>query len=298
MKRRHFLGYLLLFLVGCTGVQTANGDRLDRQKLPDPEQLRFAVTDVRGLEKLTENYDNFRQSLATVLGVPITFIPVENMSDAVLALQSNRVDLVLAGPSEYVAIRSRTNAIGAIAITRPNYYSTIAVPDDSPIRSLSDLKGKTLALSDIGSTSGHLGPTKMLIDAGLDPKTDVTLLMLGDEGSVAALKNGEVDAWGGSAVDYETFFAADSATAPQFRQIAKGPPLPSDLFILSSRFSPELVAQLRDLMSSHQDTLVQALALGESTSKYRGSQLVPTQDSDYDVIREVYQAIGQGDFIR
>jgi phosphonate transport system substrate-binding protein len=295
MKRRQFIVWSLLVAGGCK----IAGQNLDFPTAKRyPPQLKFAVTDVLELEKLEKSYGPFRAKLEEVLKTKVEFFPVNNMAAAASALQLNQVDLVLTGPSEYVVIRSRTNATPVIAITRPNYHSVIVTPADSPIKSLTALKNKSIALSDVGSTSGHLGPTKMLIDAGLNPQSDVKILMLGDEGSIEAIQQGKVDAWGGSALDYQQFLNSSTNTQSQFSIIAEGPPLPSDIFVAGSQLSSETVEQIRSEIVKNQDILIQALVTAEETKKYQGSQLVAANDNDYNMIREVYKAIGQGKFIQ
>jgi phosphonate transport system substrate-binding protein len=295
MKRRQFVWSTLLFLGGCTlATQQTSTDSNSVSSIAKPERLNFSVTDIIGLEKLEENYGQFRAELSEVLGIELEFFPVDNMSAAASALQLDRLDFALTGPSEYVAIRARTNAIPVIAIERPNYYSAMVVPADSSIESIQDLKGKTLALSDVGSTSGHLSPTHMLVKAGLNPKSDLQVKMLGDDGSIEAIKTGQVDAWAGSAVDYKQYLAPQ---ADRFKILAEGPPLPNDVFVASSNMNPELVEYIRSRVLDNQDRLIQALVQGEATQKYKGARLLNAQDSDYDMIREVYRAIGQGDFL-
>lgn len=51
-------------------------------------------------------------------------------------------------------------------------------------------------------------------------------------------------------------------------------------------------------MIENQDKLIQALILGRKNKKYKKSQLVSVNDSDYNMIREVYRAIGQDMFFR
>ncbi|WP_293139214.1 PhnD/SsuA/transferrin family substrate-binding protein [Okeania sp. SIO3I5] len=191
MKRRNFIGYTLLFITSCSA--TTNNNTTSSQITNKPEILRFAVTDVVGEEKLSD-YEQFRALLEEVLATKIEFFPVESYVAATAALQLNQVDLVLAGPSEYVVINARTNAIPLIAVTRPNYHSVIVVSADSPIKSVAELKGKTIAMSYTGSTGGHLGVTKLLMEAGLDPKSDLEILMLGDDASLESFKQGKVDA--------------------------------------------------------------------------------------------------------
>ena len=294
MKRRNFIGYTLLFITSCSAT-TNNTNNLEIEN--KPEILRLAVTDVVEERKLERDYEVFRAALEEVLATKIEFFPVESYIAATAALQLNQVDLLLAGPSEYVVINARTNAIPLIGVTRPNYRSVIAVAAGSLIKSAPQLQGKTLALSDIGSTSGHLGPTKLLMEAELDPKSDLKILMLGDDGSLENFKQGKVDAWGGSANDYQGFLRTEGASENDFPIVAKTDLLPSDVIIVSNKLDSQVVEEYKNLIVNNQDKLITALAKGESTKKYQGSKLVAANDTDYDLIRDVYQAIGEGDLI-
>ncbi len=294
MQRRNFILYTLLFITSCSA---ATNNTTNSQIANKPEKLRFAVTDVVDEEKLERDYEGFRAALEEVLGTKIEFFPVESYIAATAALQLNQVDLVLAGPSEYVVINARTNAVPLIAVTRPNYRSVIAVAAGSPIKSVGQLQGKTLALSDIGSTSGHIGPTKLLMEAGLDPKSDVKIMMLGDDGSLESFKQGKVDAWGGSAVDYEYLLQTEGVSENDFPVIAKTALLPSDVIIVSSNLNSQLVEEYKNRIVKSQKKLITALVQGKSTKKYQDSKLVVTNDADYDLIRDVYKAIGEGDLI-
>lgn len=290
MKRRHFFGYSLLFVAGCANATTRN-HALGKNK---PNLLRLTVTDEQGLEALEKNYGKFRQALEEVLATKIEFVPVESYIAAVVALQSNQVDLILTGPSEYVVINARTEAVPLIAIARQDYYSVIVVPENSEIQSLEEVRGKTISLKQIGSTSGHLGPTKLLLDAGLKPNTDYQVMMLGSEEGMEALAEGKVAAWGGSRTDYESY----KVVGKRFREIKQGSPLPSDLIVVSDLLDQRLVADFKQRIIDNQNKLIEALVQGEETQKFRGSRLVPVEDADYDIIRDVYMSIGAGELIR
>lgn len=289
MKRRKILWYSALFLASS---MVACG-RPAEPPVAELPTIQLAITDVNGLDGLEADYEEFRLALAAALDAEVEFFPVENYTSATVALKQGDVDLALAGPSEYVVINSRTNAVPVVAVTRPNYRSVIAVPANSDVASVADLKGTAIALSDIGSTSGHLGPTYILIEAGLDPKTDVTAQMLGDDGSAAALKAGEVQAWGGSATDYADLIDDGSGA---FKVLVEGELLPSDVLIASSSLDPATVELIKERLLAHEDEITTAIATHES--KYVGSTLKPALDEDYDSIRTVYQAIGQGEFVQ
>ena len=289
MKRRTVLAYLAL----CLASATVACSRPAKPPVVELPTIQLAITDVSGLDNLEADYEEFRLALADALGTDVEFYPVENSAEATVALKQGKIDLALAGPSEYVVISARTNAVPVIAVTRPNYRSVIAVAASSNIASIADLKGKAIALSDIGSTSGHVGPTYILIEGGLDPKTDITTQMLGDDGSAAALKAGEVDAWGGAATDYTDLL--DDGTGA-FKLLVEGDLLPSDLLIASSSVDPATLELIQERLLAHEQGITTAIATHES--KYVGSTLEPATDADYDPIRAVYQAIGQGEFVQ
>lgn len=296
MKRRNLLWYSLLFTAGCTtGVNSSNNSS-QQMAMTAPKNLKFAVTDVVGMKDLQRDYGLFRTTLEEILEVKIEFFPVENPTAAAPALLSREVDIVFAGPSEYLILNSRAKAIPIIAIERSDYHSIMVVRSDSKIKLLAQLKGKTIAMRKIGSTSGHLAPTKLLMDAGLDPKTDFKTVMLNDQG-IQALKKGEVDAWATASDRYKNILESEGLLEKDFSIIFTGTLLPSDVFVASNQLPSSFIADMRSRMIKHQDKLIQSLLTAKTLQRYKGSKLIPANDSDYNMIREVYQKIGQGNFL-
>lgn len=295
MKRRNLLWYSLLFAAGCTtGINTNNNS----EELPvtTPKNLKFAVTDISGIENLQRDFGVFRTTLEEILGVKIEFFPVENPTAAAPALLSREVDIVFAGPSEYLILNARSKAIPIIAIERSNYHSIIVVRADSKIKLLSQLKGKTIAMREIGSTSGHIAPTKLLIDAGLNPQTDFKIVMLNDKG-VQALKKGQVDAWATASDRYKNILESEGLSEKDFSVIFTSKLLPSDVFVASNQLPSSFIEEMRSRMINNQDKLIQSLVTAKANRKYKGSKFITANDTDYNPIREVYQKIGQGNFL-
>lgn len=77
---------------------------------------------------------------------------------------------------------------------KPGSFSVYwAVKDDSPIRSIADLKGKTVGISIING--GTQGPLNLLLKrAGLDPEKDIKLVEVTFPLAEDALRQGRVDA--------------------------------------------------------------------------------------------------------
>jgi len=109
-----------------------------------------------------------------------------------------------------------------------------------------------------------------------------------------ALKKDQVDALAIGMNRYKDLLKIDGLSTNNFRIIATGQPLPSDLFVASSTLSNTLVENIRARLVENQDKLIEAILVGKANDKYQGAKLVPANDGDYNMIREVYKAIGQG----
>ena len=68
----------------------------------------------------------------------------------------------------------------------------ILVPNDSPIRTAADLKGKRIAVDEIGGTPMSVASV-VAGSVGIDPKTEITWLPFPSDQEIQALDKGEVD---------------------------------------------------------------------------------------------------------
>jgi phosphonate transport system substrate-binding protein len=258
--------------------------------------LRFAVTDVVGLENLQREWGPFQKALKDASGLDFKFFPVPNRTAAVEALNARRVDVVLTGPAEYVVFRVRSNAIPVVGLTRLDYYANIVVRADSPYNLPADLKGQKLGLGSIGSTSRHLGPMQVLADQGLDPRRDVQPTHLSTSVLLEALKRGDVAAAGMNTNDFQRLRERNPDVA--FRVIARGRDLPMDLILAGSHVDAKTVDAMRAAFARHGAKLVQSiLAGGDENQKFKGMHWITTiKDEDYNYVRRMYATIGQPQF--
>ena len=70
-----------------------------------------------------------------------------------------------------------------------NVYG-MAVPEDSPIKTFADLKGKTVGVSSMGSAGLVVGRA-LVANAGLDPDKDVRFIAVGEAAQAAAMVRGK-----------------------------------------------------------------------------------------------------------
>ena len=255
--------------------------------------LRLAVTDLQGMEELQREFGAFVSTFEEASGLDVEFFPVNDRTAAAVALASDRIVLVFTGPAEYVVIHEKTNAEPVVAIERPGYRSCIYTAADSGIESLDDLAGGKVGMSDIGSTSGHLGPSQVLVEAGIDPIEDLTVLTVGDTVH-EALVRGDVDAVGVGCHDYEEYTGSEDSA--DFPILAEGGSLPPDVILAHEDLDEDTIELVRATFEENFPDLLAAMLEGKDNAKYANAQLVVADDEDYDVVRSMYRAIGVDDF--
>ncbi|TIY00042.1 MAG: phosphonate-binding protein, partial [Mesorhizobium sp.] len=91
------------------------------------EPVKFAVTDMEGLEALQQEFGAFQTALEEATGLDIELFPVSSRTTAVEAMNSGQVDLVLTGPAEYVVMKELSQPKIVVAWQRPDYFAQIAV---------------------------------------------------------------------------------------------------------------------------------------------------------------------------
>jgi len=258
------------------------------------QEFNMAITDLEGLESLQREFGPFKERLEDLTGYEFNFFPVGNRTAAVEAMRSGRVDFVLTGPAEYVVFKSRVNSKIVCGFSRPDYFGAIITLADSGINSVEDLKGKKIAMGDVGSTSKHLAPMQIISDNGLDPQRDIEKLHTSVRLGWEALKKGNVAAFATTNDKFMSLRAAETEMEPgAFKVIARGPDLPNDILLAGSHISASVIRRVKNAITRNSSDLVSDILQGEDNQKYNGMKfLTGVEDSDYDYVREMYKNAG------
>jgi phosphonate transport system substrate-binding protein len=257
------------------------------------QTLRLAVTDIVGLENLQREYAGFQKILSEKSGMKVELFPVPNRTAAVEALNAKKIDLVLTGPAEYVVFKKRTDAKLVVGFSRPEYYGSVVTLVGSGIDGVEDLKGKKVALGDVGSTSRHLSPIQVLADLGLKPGQDVQVLHINRNVAVEAMKRGDVSAIGINRTDLPGLSKKHPDVV--FKVIARGRDLPNDVLLAGTHVPDAVVANMKKVFSENSEALIAAVLLGpDENQKFQGMKFIPSiADADYNYVRKMYNTIGQ-----
>lgn len=255
------------------------------------DPVRFAVTDIEGLEALQQEFGAFETALEKSTGLDMELFPVSSRTAAVEAMNAGKVDLVLTGPAEYVVIKELADPIIVAGWQRPNYYAQIVTLTNGPIDSVADLKGKTVTFGSVGSTSQHLGPAQVLADFGLNYNSDYKAQIISRNVAVEALIRGDVQAIGMNEGHLRRIREAFPDVA--FSVVARGRDLPNDILVARKDADPAVVKKVKDAFVNDGAALMAAVITGEDNKKYEGGFfLTSIDDSKYDYVRSMYKTIG------
>ena len=259
------------------------------------DTIRVAVTDIDGMEALQREMGPFKDAFEAASGLKVEFFPVSGRTVAVEAMAADQVDFVLTGPAEYVVFNARLDAQPVVTWVRPDYYSTVVVLDESPVKAPADLKGQKISFGEIGSTSQHLGPVDLLAKAGLAYAVDYEPVFLNRNVAVEVLIKGEIAGIGLNRTHIDSI--TEKFPDQKFRVLVKGEQLPDDILLASSKVAPEVVETVRKTFADHGEDILAAITSTEENAKYVGGKFNPTvTNSDYDVVREMFKNIGITEF--
>ncbi|MEL6913037.1 MAG: PhnD/SsuA/transferrin family substrate-binding protein [Pseudomonadota bacterium] len=257
------------------------------------ETFSIAVTDVEGMERLQLEWGPFKDALEAATGDTFEFFAVNSRTAAAEALRGETVDFVVSGPAEYVVINKLTNATPIVGLGRPDYHCAIVVRADSGINTVMDLKGKTVAFGDIGSTSNMLCPMQVLADYGLDPVNDIEKTHTSRNIAHEALKNGDVDAIGSNAGSWLRVRNSETDLPYGFfKMLARSGDLPNDMIMVGAHVPEADALRVQQAIIDNKDSIIAGITAHEENDKYVGMDLVEIEDSAYDYVRAMYTNAG------
>ena len=126
---------------------------------------------------------------------------VEGNSQSIQQLIAGKVDYAVTGAPEIFVANARGRKVYGLSTNYHNVFTVVATKD-SGTKSIEDLRGKAIGVTDLGGGEIPL-VNAVLADAGLEPGKDVELKVVGPGGATAfrALEDGEVAAFGGAIND-------------------------------------------------------------------------------------------------
>ena len=194
-------------------------------------------------EKNDATYRPLAAYLASQPGRPVQLRTVDSWEGLAKSLANGETDMALMGPWGYVLANHEAGAQVVSTILydgKPEYHAIIITHPKSGIQTLSDLKGRTFAFGDKGSTSGYLIPRHHFMTLGINPDAYFSKVLHTKHQAIETqVTQGVLDAGADYDRNRNAMIEQGLIKAEQSRIIWTSAPLPNDAFAVSKALAAD-----------------------------------------------------------
>lgn len=227
------------------------------------------------------------------LGMKVEFTPVSDYAASVEALANKQVDLAWFGGFTFVQanVRSGGKAVPLVQREEDTKFRSVFITTDPAIKTLADLKGKTLSFGSASSTSGHLMPRNYLLEAKIDPDKDLKRIAFSGahDATIAAVAAGKVDVGALNISVWEKFVTDKKVDTDKVRVLYTTPPY----FDYNWTVHADMPAALKEKLTKAFLDLNSNTPEGkEILDLQRATRFVPTKAENYKGIESAARSAG------
>jgi len=235
------LSIVLLLLAGCGQSRSDSNTRV----------LKVGLIPNQAPDKIKAQYEPFRAYLAKRLDMEVELFVATDYSGVVEAMANDKLDMAYFGGLTYVQARKKADIYPIVTeidryTNTTKYSSLIIVPADSPVKTVSELKGKTFAFGDVSSTSGSLYPRIMLDRAGIKVPGDLkNVVYTGSHDATAlAVQNKTVDAGGVEGRILKKLISKGIVDESKIRVLSESDPIEGYPWVVRAKLDKDLVDRI------------------------------------------------------
>jgi len=263
--------------------------------LPDgskehPLRVLMIPTDT-GSNDITQDYKPVFNGITKNYGIYFDIKAGNSYSAVVEGLCNNQADIAWLGASTYGEAYEKCGVdLLAVDVKKgdSSYYSGIFARKGQGIKSLTDLKGKSMAFGSTSSTSSFNFPVAMLIADGVDPVKDLGRVIIAGShsASLAALAEGKVDAAAASYNSYGKAVKKGAIDPAKFIPLAKSQPIPNPPMAMNKGLNNDLKIKLREAFNNIHTKIDPAKIRGY------GGKKVDRYDANFDE-KKIFEALAK-----
>lgn len=233
-----------------------------------------------GSSDITADYKPVFDAITKHYGIHFKVMAGSSYGAVVEGMCNDQTEIAWYGPVTFGEAHERCNAeLLAVDVKKGNsvYYSGIYVRKDSGLSHINELKGHTIALGDPHSTSSFNFPVAMMLAAGIDPARDMKKVILAGShsNSIAALKEGRVDACAASFNSWEKAIKNGVINPKKFKVLAKSQPIPNPPMAMNTNLPSKTKAKLKEAFNNIHNIVAAGKIRGY------GGKKVDRYDADY-----------------
>lgn len=265
----------------------------------NPDRLTFAMIPTEESVAELQLYKPVTDRMAKLTGKKIEFFMPTSYASVVEGMLSKFVDVAVLGPYSYVIANSKDKDVevfatyakkpGYLQEEGPGYKGVLVTKKGSGLKTIDDLKGTLVGLTDPGSTSGNLVPRVVfskVIGMDIDKFFKKSVYTGSHELSTVAVHQGKVDAAFVASHRFDNVIAKGEVKLEDFNVIWSSPAIPQDPFVYRAPLCEDIKAQIRaTFLGLKDDPSAQAFL-----NNVKSNTFVAMTSADYDVIRDLKKA--------
>lgn len=264
-----------------------------------PSVLKVGFTPWENPNDMAKTAGPIVEILTKATGMRVQPFLATDYSGVISAMQVGKVDVAFFPPAAFVMAEKKAGAQVILKSQfhgKAQYYSAIITRQDSGIKSLKDLRGRTFAFVDPTSASGAIYPKAMLMDAGLNPERDFSRMLYanGHDAVVLSVVKGKVDAGAAYCNDPQGKQSAwstllkDPKERAKIRILAVSKPIPADNLAVRKDLDAAIVRRIKKAFLDLSATPEGRARIREI---YHVDGFTTAQSRDYDSMREALRKV-------
>jgi phosphonate transport system substrate-binding protein len=255
--------------------------------------LRVSAIPDEAPTELQRKFKPLGNYLEQKLGMKVEFVPVTDYAASVEGLINNKLDMVWFGGFTFVQAKVRSNGkvVPLVQREEDEKFKSVFITTDKSINKLEDLKGKTFTFGSESSTSGHLMPRFYLLNAKINPDTDMKRIAFSGahDATVAAVSGGKVDAGALNISVWEKLQAQGKVDPNVVRVFYTTPGYFDYNWSVRADMNPALRKKLTDAFLALNKNDAQGK---EVLDLQRATRFIPTKAENYESIEKAAQQAG------
>ncbi|MCL5022060.1 MAG: phosphate/phosphite/phosphonate ABC transporter substrate-binding protein [Nitrospirae bacterium] len=252
-------------------------------------EIRFGLLPRLPEKELRDMFTPLAQYIEKETGMKVTLIIPKDFSTYTRQAIAGDFDIGFTNPNIYIDTKKAVPQIEPLAMASEPGIGTklkgvFIVAEDSPIKSIKELKGKKVSFVDPGSAAGYTAQMLELKKVGIT-KNDMRISFAGKPPKVGeAVRDGKADAGGMPESVFKKLAFAD-----MMRVIGKTIDLPNWPVHTTKRTDKIVASKVKNAFLKLKPLSAQA---DRALKKANLEGFVPTTDKDFDLMREAAKAAG------
>jgi phosphonate transport system substrate-binding protein len=278
---------------GAAGVALSAVALLSAATAHAQQVLRVSAIPDEAPTELQRKFKPLGNYLEQKLGMKVEFVPVTDYAASVEGLINHKLDMVWFGGFTFVQakVRSGGKVVPIVQREEDQQFKSVFITTDKAINKLEDLKGKTFTFGSESSTSGHLMPRYYLLQAKINPDTDMKRVAFSGahDATAAAVAGGKVDAGALNISVWDKLVAQNKIDPKTVRVFYTTPGYFDYNWSVRSDMNPELRKKLTDAFLALNKNDPQGK---EILDLQRANRFIPTKAENYQAIENAAHNAG------